>query len=121
MAHVRSLFFDGPLSEVENKALTAYTLGRPSDVIWNITNRCNLLCDHCYMAADAHALPDQLSDEETIELITQYLIGRARGCAETTVDALIYDVLDRANVAVAAELRRYVDLHLISLDRVGPG
>ena len=67
MAHVRSLFFDGPLSEVENKALKAYTLGRPSDVIWNITNRCNLLCDHCYMSADGHAKPDQLSDEETID------------------------------------------------------
>jgi len=71
MAHVRSLFFDGPLSEVENKALKAYTLGRPSDIIWNITNRCNLLCDHCYMSADGHALPDQLSDEETIALVHQ--------------------------------------------------
>jgi radical SAM protein with 4Fe4S-binding SPASM domain len=69
MAHVRSLFFDGPLAEVENKALKAAELGRPSDVIWNITNRCNLLCDHCYMAADGHALPDQLSDEETIDLV----------------------------------------------------
>ena len=69
MAHVRSLFFDGPLAEVENKALKAAELGRPSDVIWNITNRCNLLCDHCYMAADGHALPDQLSDDETIELV----------------------------------------------------
>jgi len=71
MAHVRSLFFDGPLSEVEDKALKAYTLGRPSDIIWNITNRCNLLCDHCYMSADGHALPDQLSDEETIALVHQ--------------------------------------------------
>jgi radical SAM protein with 4Fe4S-binding SPASM domain len=69
MAHVRSLFFDGPLSEVENKALKAAELGRPSDVIWNITNRCNLLCDHCYMAADGHVLPDQLSDDETIDLV----------------------------------------------------
>ncbi|MDP2300640.1 MAG: radical SAM protein, partial [Actinomycetota bacterium] len=69
MAHVRSLFFDGPLADVENKALKAAELGRPSDVIWNITNRCNLLCDHCYMAADGHALPDQLSDEETIDLV----------------------------------------------------
>jgi len=69
MAHVRSLFFEGPLAEVENKALTSAQLGRPSDIIWNITNRCNLLCDHCYMAADGHALPDQLSDDETIELV----------------------------------------------------
>jgi hypothetical protein len=42
MAHVRSLFFKGPLAEVENKALKAVKLGRPSEVIWNITNRCNL-------------------------------------------------------------------------------
>jgi len=69
MAHVRSLFFEGPLAAVEDKALTAARLGRPSDVIWNITNRCNLLCNHCYMAADAHALPDQLSDDETIALV----------------------------------------------------
>lgn len=69
MAHVRSLFFDGPLAEVEDKALSAAELGRPSDIIWNITNRCNLLCDHCYMAADGHAKPDQLSDDETIELV----------------------------------------------------
>jgi MoaA/NifB/PqqE/SkfB family radical SAM enzyme len=69
MAHVTSLFFDGPLTEIENKAFKAYTLGRPSEVIWNITDRCNLLCEHCYMAADAHAKEDQLSDEESIELV----------------------------------------------------
>jgi Fe-coproporphyrin III synthase len=71
MAHVRSLFFNGPLDAVEDKAHTAYKLGRPSDVIWNITNRCNLRCDHCYMGADGHALPDQLSDEEAIDLVHQ--------------------------------------------------
>ncbi len=71
MAHIRSLFFDGPLAEVENKALTAYKLGRPSEIIWNITNRCNLLCDHCYMSADAHQKPEQLSDEESIALVRQ--------------------------------------------------
>ena len=69
MAHIRSLFFEGPLAEVEDKALKSAQLGRPSDIIWNITNRCNLLCDHCYMAADGHALPDQLSDDETIDLV----------------------------------------------------
>jgi len=71
MAHVRSLFFKGPLADVENKAITAFKLGRPSDVIWNITNKCNLLCDHCYMAADAHSLPSELTDEETIALVHQ--------------------------------------------------
>jgi len=71
MAHVRSLFFKGPLADVENKAVTAFKLGRPSDVIWNITNKCNLLCDHCYMAADCTSLPNELSDEETIALVEQ--------------------------------------------------
>jgi len=69
MAHVRSLFFDGPLSEAENKALKCAELGRPSDIIWNITNRCNLRCNHCYMSADAHVLPEELSDEETIDIV----------------------------------------------------
>jgi radical SAM protein with 4Fe4S-binding SPASM domain len=40
-------------------------------VIWNITNRCNLLCDHCYMAADGHIRPNELTDEETIALVHQ--------------------------------------------------
>ena len=71
MAHVRSLFFKGPLADVENKAITAFKLGRPSDVIWNITNKCNLLCDHCYMAADCTSLPNELTDEETIALVDQ--------------------------------------------------
>ncbi len=71
MAHVRSLFFEGPLAGVENKALTAYQLGRPSEIIWNITDRCNLRCDHCYMAADGHAREEQLSDDETIALVHQ--------------------------------------------------
>jgi radical SAM protein with 4Fe4S-binding SPASM domain len=71
MAHVRSLFFEGPLAQVEDKALSAYKLGRPSEVIWNITNRCNLLCEHCYMAADGHTKPDQLTDEEAIALVDQ--------------------------------------------------
>lgn len=69
MAHVRSLFFEGAASESENKALEAKKLGRPSSMIWNITNKCNLLCDHCYMAADAHELPDQLSDDECMSLV----------------------------------------------------
>jgi radical SAM protein with 4Fe4S-binding SPASM domain len=71
MAHVRSLFFQGPLADVENKAITAFKLGRPSDVIWNITNRCNLRCDHCYMAADSHVRPNELTDAETLALVDQ--------------------------------------------------
>ncbi len=100
MAHVRSLFFTGPLSDVEDKALAAAKLGRPSDVIWNITNRCNLLCDHCYMAADAHALPDQLSDEEAIALVDQMGAGGLPALflsgGEPMVRPSFWDILERA-------------------------
>ncbi|MDR1775573.1 MAG: radical SAM protein [Actinomycetes bacterium] len=69
MAHVRSLFFTGVASESESKAQEAKRLGRPSSLIWNITNRCNLLCSHCYMAADGHVKPDQLTDTDAYEMI----------------------------------------------------
>jgi radical SAM protein with 4Fe4S-binding SPASM domain len=69
MAHIRSLLFEGVASESETRAQQAKRLGRPSSLIWNITNRCNLLCSHCYMAADGHVKPDQLSDEQSYEMI----------------------------------------------------
>ncbi len=76
MAHIRSLFFKGPLADIEDKALTAYRLGRPSEVIWNITDRCNLLCDHCYMSADGSARADQLSAAQAMDVVRQ--IGEAQ-------------------------------------------
>lgn len=69
MAHVRSLFFTGAASESESKAQEAKRLGRPSSMIWNITNRCNLLCTHCYMSADGRTKPDQLSDQQSYDMI----------------------------------------------------
>ena len=107
MAHVRSLFFNGPLAEVENKALTAYKLGRPSDIIWNITNRCNLLCDHCYMAADGHTKPEQLSDEEAMALVHQM--------AELGVPALFLsggEPMMRKNFWEILETARANDIHV---------
>jgi Fe-coproporphyrin III synthase len=100
MAHVRSLFFKGPLAEVENKALKAVKLGRPSDVIWNITNRCNLLCDHCYMAADGHAKPEQLSDEEAIRIVDQMVEGGLPALflsgGEPMMRSNFWEILERA-------------------------
>ena len=69
MAHVRSLFFTGAASESESKAQEAKRLGRPSSMIWNITNRCNLLCSHCYMSADGRTKSDQLTDDQAYEMI----------------------------------------------------
>ncbi len=100
MAHVRSLFFDGPLAEVEDKALKAVELGRPSEVIWNITNRCNLLCEHCYMAADGHAKPEQLTDEEAIAIVDQMVESGVpvlfMSGGEPMMRKNFWDILERA-------------------------
>lgn len=71
MAHIRSLFFKGPLAEIEDAALNSFKGGRPSEIIWNITNRCNLLCEHCYVGADDTAKSRQLTDEESMRLVRQ--------------------------------------------------
>lgn len=71
MAHVRSLFFEGAASESEHRAIAAAREGRITSVIWNITNQCNLRCNHCYMAADGHQMPDELTDEETMNLVAE--------------------------------------------------
>lgn len=118
MAHVRSLFFKGPLADVENKAVTAFKLGRPSDVIWNITNRCNLLCDHCYMAADGHTRPDELTDEETIALVHQ--MGERRLPAlflsggEPMIRRNFWEILELAR---SYDIRVTVSTNLTVLDR----
>ena len=103
MAHVRSLFFTGAASESESKAQEAKHLGRPSSMIWNITNRCNLLCTHCYMAADGRTKPDQLSDEQAYEMIDRmheagvpvvFLSG-----GEPMMRPNFWEILERINAA----------------------
>jgi len=103
MAHVRSLFFTGAASESESKAQEAKRLGRPSSLIWNITNRCNLLCSHCYMSADGRTKPDQLSDEQAYEMIDRmheagvpvvFLSG-----GEPMMRPNFWEILERINAA----------------------
>jgi len=103
MAHVRSLFFTGAASESESKAQEAKRLGRPSSLIWNITNRCNLLCSHCYMSADGRAKADQLSDSQAYEMIDRmheagvpvvFLSG-----GEPMMRPNFWEILERINAA----------------------
>ena len=76
MSHVRSLFFGGPLTEIGNRTLAAFQQRRPSEIIWNITNRCNLFCKHCYVDADFSRAEAELSPEEAQDLVRQ--IGEAK-------------------------------------------
>ena len=43
----------------------------PLFAVWNITNRCNLACKHCYQDSDHSALANELSLEEKLDLIDQ--------------------------------------------------
>jgi Fe-coproporphyrin III synthase len=76
VSHVRSLFLGGPLSEIGKRTVEAFQERRPSEIIWNITNRCNLFCKHCYVAADFAKAPAELSTQEAIDLVGQ--IGEAK-------------------------------------------
>jgi radical SAM protein with 4Fe4S-binding SPASM domain len=45
-------------------------LASPFLVVWNLTNACNLRCQHCYQRADKPT-PDELSTEEAKRIIDQ--------------------------------------------------
>ncbi len=45
-------------------------------VVWNMTNRCNLRCKHCYIEAEDRSYKDELSTEEAREFI--YDLGRMK-------------------------------------------
>lgn len=38
-------------------------------VVWNVTNRCNLRCKHCYVGADSKNYPDELTTSQAKSLI----------------------------------------------------
>ena len=75
MSHVRSLYFGGSLAEIGKKTLEAYEQRRPSEVIWNITNSCDLFCRHCYVNADVSRAANELTPAEALDLVRQ--IGEA--------------------------------------------
>ncbi len=45
-------------------------------VVWNMTNRCNLRCKHCYIEAEDRSYKDELSTEEAKNFI--YDLGRMK-------------------------------------------
>lgn len=46
-------------------------LGAPHVVSWNLTRRCNLACDHCYLDAAARAGADELSTERCLAIVDE--------------------------------------------------
>ncbi len=50
--------------------MTAFTPEAPLHVVWNVTNACNLRCEHCF-AASARPLPGELTTTEALDMIDQ--------------------------------------------------
>jgi len=114
----------------------------PLFAVWNLTNRCNLSCRHCYQDSERSALDDELNLEEKLDLVDQ--MGRAHmpmlafSGGEPTISPDLPAVLDRARrynmhatiatngttmtEAMAQKLAqgglRYVEISLDSVDPV---
>jgi radical SAM protein with 4Fe4S-binding SPASM domain len=59
----------GTDGEVPARMLQFSCTNRPL-VVWNVTNRCNLRCKHCYISAENRKYSDELSTAEAEEFIT---------------------------------------------------
>jgi len=67
---------------VRSLALTARSIARygltkpqrytaPLFTVWNITQRCNLSCEHCYQNSGPHAAADELTLEEKLHVVDE--------------------------------------------------
>jgi radical SAM protein with 4Fe4S-binding SPASM domain len=59
----------GTDGKVPARMLQFSGINRPL-VVWNVTNRCNLRCKHCYISAENRKYSDELSTAEAEEFIT---------------------------------------------------
>ena len=73
----------------------------PLFAVWNLTNRCNLACKHCYQDSDHSSLIDELTLDEKLDLVDQ--MGRmhmpmiALSGGEPTVSPDLLPVVARAS------------------------
>lgn len=58
-----------------NRVQRAYSLMRgPLNIMWDVTNKCNLNCKHCYNRSGKGRLYNDLDDTEMINVIPGMLI-----------------------------------------------
>ena len=72
----------------------------PLFAVWNITNRCNLTCKHCYQDSARRPLADELTLDEKLDLVDQMGAANmpmlALSGGEPTICPDLLDVLRRA-------------------------
>jgi uncharacterized radical SAM superfamily Fe-S cluster-containing enzyme len=66
-------------ADVPPQLLQFSDLNRPL-VVWNMTNRCNLRCQHCYINAEDRSYAEELSTAEAREFIFDLAAMRCRYC-----------------------------------------
>ncbi len=75
-------------------------------VVWNMTNRCNLRCKHCYIEAEDRQYKDELSTEEAKALIQDLAAMKAPVLLFSGGEPLLRkDIFELGELAAASGLR----------------
>ncbi len=79
---------------------TPQKFSAPLFAVWNLTNRCNLRCQHCYQSSDKNALVDELTLDEKLAVVDQmgsaHMPMLALSGGEPTISPDLLPVIRRA-------------------------
>ncbi len=90
-------------------------------LIWNLTNRCNLYCKHCYSAANQE-VEGELSYQEAISLVPQLALSGVKFAILSGGEPLLReDIYDIARELRRAGIRTYLSTNglLINKENIG--
>jgi len=137
MVHLRSLFKDQKMSDIEERCRKAFQKYGVSSILWNVTYQCDLKCKHCYVGNQKKE--EELNTKQAKKLISTigemnvpllFLTG-----GEPLLRKDIFELIELCkkydittvlssnglliNKEVARKLRRY-NIHYIAVSVYGP-
>lgn len=69
MVHLRSLFKEKKMSDVEKRCRQAFNSYGISSILWNVTYQCDLKCKHCYIGEPSNK-HEELNTKQATDLIS---------------------------------------------------
>ncbi|MDD3023467.1 MAG: radical SAM protein, partial [Syntrophomonadaceae bacterium] len=97
--------YSGHEGELPPQLLQFSDRNRPL-VVWNVTNRCNLRCKHCYIEAEDRQYKDELSTDEAKALIKDLAAMKAPVLLFSGGEPIIRkDIYELGALAAASGLR----------------
>lgn len=97
--------YSGQEGQIPPELLQFSDRNRPL-VVWNMTNRCNLRCKHCYIEAEDRQYKDELSTEEAKALIQDLAAMKAPVLLFSGGEPLLRkDIFELGALAAASGLR----------------